>query len=86
MAPAFARAFAKSQLGGGTVLPAAGCVFVSVKDADKAWMLEPVRLLAGRGFRIIATGGTCAATCEEQGFASSGSRRCWRAGRTSSTR
>ena len=58
MAPAFARAFAKSQLGGGAVLPAAGCVFVSVKDADKPWIVEPVRLLLGRGFTIIATGGT----------------------------
>jgi carbamoyl-phosphate synthase large subunit len=56
--PAFARAFAKSQLGGGTVLPASGGVFVSVKDADKPWILEPVRLLVARGFRIIATGGT----------------------------
>jgi carbamoyl-phosphate synthase large subunit len=59
LAPAFARAFAKSQLGGGTVLPKSGCVFVSVKDADKPWILEPVRLMAGRGFKILATGGTC---------------------------
>ncbi|MCA3747304.1 carbamoyl-phosphate synthase large subunit, partial [Phenylobacterium sp.] len=36
--PAFARAFAKSQLGGGAVLPAAGAVFGSVKDADKPWI------------------------------------------------
>jgi carbamoyl-phosphate synthase large subunit len=56
--PAFARAFAKSQLAGGVVLPAAGGVFVSVKDADKARILEPVRLLIERGFRILATGGT----------------------------
>ena len=55
---AFARAFAKSQLGGGTVLPQSGAVFISVKDADKAWITEPARLLAQRGFRIIATGGT----------------------------
>ncbi len=58
LAPAFARAFAKSQLGGGTVLPTKGCVFVSVKDADKPWILEPVKLLLGRGFRVMATGGT----------------------------
>ena len=58
LAPAFARAFAKSQLGGGTVLPAAGGVFVSVRDADKPWIVEPVRLLSARGFRILATGGT----------------------------
>ncbi|HEX2559437.1 carbamoyl-phosphate synthase large subunit, partial [Phenylobacterium sp.] len=59
LAPAFARAFAKSQLGGGTILPKTGCVFVSVKDADKAWIVEPVRLMVERGFRILATGGTC---------------------------
>jgi carbamoyl-phosphate synthase large subunit len=56
---AFARAFAKSQLGGGTRLPAKGCVFISVKDADKPFMLEPARLLQKAGFHIIATGGTC---------------------------
>ena len=56
---AFARAFAKSQLGGGTRLPAKGNVFISVKDADKPFMLEPARLLHKAGFTIIATGGTC---------------------------
>ena len=56
--PAFARAFAKSQLGGGVVLPKAGCVFVSVKDADKPWIVEPVRILTHLGFKIIATSGT----------------------------
>ena len=57
---AFARAFAKSQLGGGVRLPAAGSAFVSVREADKAFILEPVRLLKQAGFAIIATGGTCA--------------------------
>jgi carbamoyl-phosphate synthase large subunit len=56
--PAFARAFAKSQLAGGTQLPSAGAVFVSVKDADKPWIEEPVRLLLDLGFRVVATGGT----------------------------
>jgi carbamoyl-phosphate synthase large subunit len=67
LAPAFARAFAKSQLGGGTILPTTGRVFVSVKDADKPWILEPVRLLLGRGFSVIATGGT-ATYLESQGL------------------
>ena len=66
--PAFARAFAKSQLGGGAVLPAAGAVFVSVKDADKPWIVEPVRLLLERGFKILATGGT-ASYLADQGLA-----------------
>jgi carbamoyl-phosphate synthase large subunit len=55
---AFARAFAKSQLGGGTVLPLAGAAFVSVKDADKPWITEPARRLTDQGIRIVATGGT----------------------------
>ena len=56
--PAFARAFAKSQLAGGVTLPKAGGVFISVKDSDKPRIIEPARLLLERGFQIIATGGT----------------------------
>src|SRR5580698_8115931 len=51
-------AFAKSQLGGGSRLPKTGTVFVSVKDADKSRILDAIRLLAGLGFRIMATSGT----------------------------
>jgi carbamoyl-phosphate synthase large subunit len=51
-------AFAKSQLGGGTRLPKEGTVFVSVRDADKPRILDTVRLLAGLGFRVLATSGT----------------------------
>ncbi|HEX4742923.1 MAG TPA: carbamoyl-phosphate synthase large subunit [Caulobacteraceae bacterium] len=58
LAPAFARAFGKSQLAGGTKLPSGGGVFVSVKDADKPFILEPVRLLMALGFQVIATAGT----------------------------
>ncbi|HEX4570911.1 MAG TPA: carbamoyl phosphate synthase large subunit, partial [Dongiaceae bacterium] len=54
----FARAFAKSQLGAGLRLPSKGTVFVSVKDKDKAAMVEPCRKLAGLGFRLLATVGT----------------------------
>ncbi len=54
----FERAFAKSQIAAGTDLPERGTVFVSVKDGDKPHLLEPVRDLAERGFRIVATGGT----------------------------
>jgi len=56
--PAFARAFAKSQIGGGTRLPSAGCAFVSVKDADKPFIVDAVRQLTALGFSILATGGT----------------------------
>ncbi len=58
MAPAFARAFAKSQIGGGTTLPTSGCAFVSVKDDDKPFIVEAVKLLLAQGFEVIATGGT----------------------------
>ena len=58
MAPAFARAFAKSQIGGGTTLPVAGCAFVSVKDGDKPFIVEAVKTLLAEGFSIVATGGT----------------------------
>jgi carbamoyl-phosphate synthase large subunit len=51
-------AFVKSQLGGGSRLPKTGTVFVSVKDADKPRILDAIRLLAGFGFRIVATSGT----------------------------
>ena len=54
----FALAFAKSQIAGGHDMPLAGTVFISVKDSDKAAMVEPARALLDMGFRIIATRGT----------------------------
>src|SRR5690606_38482173 len=52
--------FAKSQIGSGTSLPMQGTVFVSVKDGDKALIVEPVRELIAMGFDIVATSGTAA--------------------------
>ncbi|MDG2522822.1 carbamoyl-phosphate synthase large subunit [Caulobacter segnis] len=63
--PAFARAFAKSQLGGGVTLPRSGCAFVSVREADKPFIVEPTRLLIQAGFRILATTGTAAYLAEQ---------------------
>ncbi len=54
----FDRAFAKSQLGGGTKVPVTGTAFISVKDRDKEHMAAPARELIALGFRIIATHGT----------------------------
>jgi len=54
----FGRAFAKSQLGSGTNLPLKGCVFVSVRDEDKAALVEPCRRLVTMGFSLVATQGT----------------------------
>ncbi|RZF63731.1 carbamoyl-phosphate synthase large subunit [Sphingomonas populi] len=56
--PNFALAFAKAQLGAGTVLPKSGTLFVSVKDSDKPVILPAMRQLADHGFTIVATGGT----------------------------
>ncbi len=54
----FAIAFAKSQLGAGSLVPTAGTVFVSVRDGDKERVVEPVRRLESLGFKVIATSGT----------------------------
>jgi hypothetical protein len=62
---AFARAFAKSQLGGGTILPTSGCAFVSVRNDDKPFILGAVRKLIEQGFTILATGGTHAYLTEQ---------------------
>ena len=62
----FGRAFAKSQLGGGTILPLSGTVFVSVRDHDKPLMIPVAMKLVELGFRIVATSGT-ARTLEAAG-------------------
>ncbi|TCP37359.1 carbamoyl-phosphate synthase large subunit [Sphingomonas sp. BK235] len=54
----FTTAFAKSQLGAGTVLPSGGAVFVSVKQGDKEAIVPAVRALVEAGFAIVATAGT----------------------------
>ncbi|AMK17756.1 MULTISPECIES: carbamoyl-phosphate synthase large subunit [Sphingobium] len=63
----FATAFAKAQLGAGTILPSSGTAFISVKDGDKPVVLPAVRKLDAMGFSIIATGGT-ARYLEENGI------------------
>ena len=63
----FATAFAKAQLGAGTVLPKSGTAFVSVKDSDKPVILPAVQKLSNLGFTVVATGGT-ARYLEEQGI------------------
>ena len=57
----FERAFAKSQLGAGVILPDAGTVFLSIKDADKHGLPALARRLTEMGFAIMATRGTAAA-------------------------
>jgi carbamoyl-phosphate synthase large subunit len=57
----FAEAFLKSQLAAGVRLPSSGNVFVSVKNADKARVIDVARTLAELGFDLVATRGTAAA-------------------------
>jgi carbamoyl-phosphate synthase large subunit len=60
----FARAFAKSQLGAGVIVPHEGKVFISVKDKDKLAMITLGRRLCDMGFSLCATGGTARALSE----------------------
>ncbi|MGE3107181.1 MAG: carbamoyl-phosphate synthase large subunit [Phycisphaerales bacterium] len=53
-----AVAFAKSQIAAGTNLPRAGNVFISVRERDRAALLEPATMFAAMGFGLFATDGT----------------------------
>ncbi len=54
----FPIAFAKSQMAAGTMLPTTGKVFLSVRDNDKAAMVDIARKLQQAGFSVLSTGGT----------------------------
>ena len=58
LATNFGMAFAKSQLGGGVILPSSGTVFISVREQHKPLMAELSKELITLGFKIMATGGT----------------------------
>ncbi len=57
----FGEAFGRAELAAGEALPVAGRVFLSVRDADKAAVVELARDFAERGFELIATRGTAEA-------------------------
>ena len=57
----FGEAFVKSQLAAGVKLPSSGRAFISVKNADKARVIEVSKMLAELGFELVATRGTAAA-------------------------
>ena len=46
----FATAFAKSQLGGNTILPDSGTAFISVRESDKQRAIVPAKRLEEMGF------------------------------------
>jgi carbamoyl-phosphate synthase large subunit len=54
----FGMSFAKSQIAAGNPMPVSGRVFLSVKDRDKAGLLEVAQGLEKAGFSIVATRGT----------------------------
>ena len=60
MAPTFGLAYFKAQEATQTPLPLEGTVFISLTDGDKPYILEAARKFQELGFRIKATGGTCA--------------------------
>jgi carbamoyl-phosphate synthase large subunit len=57
----FPMAFAKSQFAAGTVLPASGAIFISVRSADHEAIVPMARSLSESGFTLIASAGTHAA-------------------------
>jgi carbamoyl-phosphate synthase large subunit len=61
-------AYAKAQMAAQPALPDGGNVFISVKDRDKAAVVEIAKDFADLGFTIFATAGT-AGVLEENGIA-----------------
>jgi carbamoyl-phosphate synthase large subunit len=57
----FGEAFNKALLAAGMIVPSGGTALLSVRDGDKAKAIDLARLLAAKGFRILATHGTAAA-------------------------
>ncbi len=57
----FAEAFVKSQLAAGVRLPTGGKAFLSVRDEDKAKLVDIARSLVALGFQLVATRGTAEA-------------------------
>jgi carbamoyl-phosphate synthase large subunit len=54
----FRKAYLKSQLAAGSVLPTSGKVFISVKNRDKRVVTTLAKRLVEMGFGLVATGGT----------------------------
>jgi carbamoyl-phosphate synthase large subunit len=54
----FRKAYLKSQMAAGEVLPTSGAVFVSVKNRDKRPVTTLAKRLSEMGFSLVATGGT----------------------------
>ena len=59
LSSSYGEAFFKAQEGTQSKLPLEGTVLISVNRKDKDEVVEVARSLAGDGFKILATGGTC---------------------------
>ena len=57
----FGKAFAKAQMAIEGGIPLSGTVFISVRDKDKAPIVDIAQKLHNSGFKISATGGTAKA-------------------------
>jgi carbamoyl-phosphate synthase large subunit len=64
----FRNAYLKAQLAAGSVLPASGKVFISVKNRDKRMVMTLAKRLTEMGFSLVATAGT-ARVLERHGMA-----------------
>jgi len=60
----FGEAFAKSQRAAGVHLNQSGTVLISVKDQDKANVVEIARMLTSKGYKLIATAGSAVVITE----------------------
>ena len=54
----FGKAYAKSQIAAGQILPTKGRVFISVRNKDKRSIIFIAKKLADLGFSLVATTGT----------------------------
>jgi carbamoyl-phosphate synthase large subunit len=63
----FRKAYLKSQIAAGSILPASGKVFISVRQRDKRNVAPLARRLVEMGFGLVATVGT-ARVLERQGM------------------
>src|SRR5881296_366922 len=63
----FRKAYLKSQIASGSILPTSGKIFVSVKSRDKRAAASLARRLVEMGFGLVATAGT-ARVLERQGM------------------
>jgi len=61
----FGKAFAKAQMAIEGGIPLSGTVFISVRDKDKAPIVDIAQKLHNLGFKISATGGTAKAIAEK---------------------